>query len=401
MPRPTAGQPLVPCSAVPDEDPIADEGPFGQPLPPDDRLWRHPSELAWTTLEDDPAATATRAARVWGVALTSAVTGALLALGVVGLVGGLGSSSNRGVNEAGLAGAGGVAIAAKNQPGGGDLLDRVGASVVRVEVTTETGRRAASGIVYLENGTVLTNAHVVAGSMAIRLVRSDGSVVGGRVVGTDQLTDIAVVAADAEDGSPWSPAALAAGDDLIAGDPVMTVGAARDGELAPRVVESVVKATGRRVATAGRALHGLIETGAAVDELDSGGALCDPEGTVVGLTTSLPTGDGSGFAIPADEVRAVADQLLATGGVRWAWLGIEGADTDGGIAIVAVDPGGPASGAGLQAGDLLVALDGEPVTTMSALVDALRARQAGEAVTVDVVRGIETVRLDAVLAERP
>lgn len=399
---------------MPDDDPFADEGPRGQPLPPDDRLWRHPSEVAWTSL-DAPTAGA-RSTGMWAVALSAGLTGAVLSLGVVAALGGLDGDVTERVVERVPADDVPVTLAA-GVPG---VAASVGPSVVRLELTTPDGPRSGSGVVLRDDGTLLTNAHVLAGATRVVIVRADGTGVAGRVAGADRATDVAVVVVDdpSKADVEWVPAVLGSLDRVEVGETAIAIGSPTGLDGGPSVTVGVVSALGRRVAADGLVLHDLIQTDAPIDGGASGGALCDGQGVVVGLMTAVgSTGDGGGakgYAIPADVARAVAAELLAGDGeLRRAWLGIEGADLAtteasvpgvagmGGVRVVEVDDDGPAALARLQPGDVVVAIDGVRLSSMSDLVVALRSRAPGDVVRIDVLRAGELLAFEVELAERP
>ena len=394
------------------DDSDDDAGALGPPLPPDDRLWRHPSELAWGT-----APAPARAPRVWGVALTSGLTGAVLALGVVALVGGLGDDVTQRTVER-VPADDLVSLASDDRDGVPALAASVSPSVVRLDITTATSTGSGSGVVLRDDGTIVTNAHVVAGAREITIVLADGTGVPGQVVGADRLTDVAVVVADDahRSATAWEPAVFGSVDRLEVGELAVAIGSPLGLAGGPSVTVGVVSGLGRRVAAEGLVLHDLIQTDAPIGEGSSGGALCDAAGVVVGITTALSTSDavadGLGFAIPSDVVTTVAEQLL-DGDVAHPWLGIEGADLApteasvpgvagmGGVRVVTVDAGGPAEAAGLQADDVVISFGGARINSMSDLVVALRDRRPGDAVGVEVRRGADDLVLEVVLAERP
>ena len=398
---------------MPEDDPFADQGPLGPPPPPDDRLWRHPSEVAWGPAVA-PAPLPARPPRLWGIALTSGLTGAVLALGVAAIVGGIGDRVTQRTVERVPVDDRIVSLAVKERGGVPAVAAAVSPSVVRLDIVTDAGESSASGVVLRDDGTVVTNAHVVDGARSITIVLHDGTGVPGRVVGADRLTDVAVVVAADEfrDAAVWVPAVMGSAADLEVGQTAVAIGSPLALAGAPSVTVGVVSGLGRRVSADGLVLHDLIQTDAPIGEGSSGGALCDGAGVVVGLMTAVGTGDGVGFAVPAEVVSAMADQLLA-GGVRHPWLGIEGADLApteasvpgladmGGVRVIEVDRTGPAAAAGLQPDDVVVVLDGERVTSMSDLVVALRAREPGDRVVVEVRRGADVVSVDVVLGERP
>jgi S1-C subfamily serine protease len=410
-----------------DDDALADLEPPRSPPPPDDRLWRHPSELSWpagapaasvTPVAPTPATPATpTGGRMWTVALASGLTGAVLTLGLVATIGGLGRVTERVVERVPVSNPL-LATGAKSQPPSvPGIANAVSPSVVRLDVETDIGTVTGSGVVLRDDGTILTNAHVVGGSLGITIVRSDGTGVPGTIVGVDPLTDVAVVAPGAEHrgiGS-WTPAVIGSSADLEVGEPAIAIGSPLGLAGGPSVTVGVVSGLGRRVDAEGVVLHGMIQTDAPIARGSSGGALCDGSGVVVGITTAIAGDDrpdGLGFAIPVEVARAVADELLGEGDVDHAWLGIEGHDlaptessmpglaTGGGIRVVELEADGPAAAAGVEPGDVVVGLGGQRVRSMSELVAALRRHEPGATVIVELRRGEQALTVAVALGER-
>lgn len=404
-----------------DDDALADLGPHRSPPPPDDRLWRHPSELTWPAAPVAPATPAApiaatpRGGRVWAVALASGLTGAVLTLGLVAAVTGLGRVTERVVERVPVPSPL-LAAGAKSATVPG-IASAVSPSVVRLDVETDAGTVTGSGVVLRDDGTILTNAHVVAGSLGVTIVRSDGTGVPGAIVGVDPLTDVAVVVPGAEHRSTgaWAPAVMGSSAELEVGEPAIAIGSPLGLAGGPSVTVGVVSGLGRRVDADGVALHGMIQTDAPIARGSSGGALCDGSGVVVGITTAIAAADGPdglGFAIPVEVARAVADELLGEGDVDHAWLGIEGRDlaptessmpglaTGGGVRVVGLEVGGPAAAAGIEPGDVVIALGGHRVRSMSDLVAALRGHEPGSSISVEVRRGEQSLTVAVILGER-
>jgi serine protease Do len=264
-------------------------------------------------------------------------------------------------------------------------------------------------VLYRDDGYLLTNAHVVDGALAVEVVLVDGTAFDGAVVGRDPWTDIAVVKVN-RTGLPI--AALGTSDDLQVGEQAITIGASLD-DTGPSVTVGVISARGRHVRSAsGTTLHGMLATDAPVIGESSGGALVDRTGAVIGIATAVADGDLStmGYATPIELATSVADGIIATGKAHHVWLGIEGDDLSsgkardlnigGGVLVSKVAPGSPADGAGLQGGDVLTAVNGEPVTSMSSLVATLRAHAPGDAVAIDYVRDGDHGSCTAALSEK-
>ncbi|MTV27152.1 PDZ domain-containing protein [Nitriliruptoraceae bacterium ZYF776] len=292
-----------------------------------------------------------------------------------------------------------------------DIAAEVGPSVALVSVTGTQGQGSGSAVIYREDGYLVTNAHVVAGASEVRVTLPDGTVETAEVVGADATSDLAVLRIDADDlpVPTYAEGAPSVGDSAIAiGSPFGLEGS---------VTTGIVSATGRSVPTEGAPLVDLLQTDAAINPGNSGGALVDGSGAVIGINTAIlsasGTSSGIGFAIPTDTVRAVADQLIDTGSVQHAFLGVQGEtvdpevaaryglEADRGAVIVAVEPDGPAATAGLEPGDIVTAVDGNGVASMPELAGRIQSLRPGDAVELTVVRDGEERTLTAELVERP
>jgi S1-C subfamily serine protease len=390
-----------------DDELDADEPPYRAPLPPDDRVWRHPSELARSVAPARPDR-----APAWIVGLISGVTGALLATAVAVVAGGWRDSPTtieRVVERQAVtlpaAGGGPTTVA--------QVAEQVRPAIVELVVDRNQGRSTGSGVIFRDDGHILTNNHVVEGATTVTVISSDGRRTDGRVLGGDPETDIAVVKAA---GGPYRPAVLGTATGLREGDGCIAIGSPLGLAGGPSVSVGVVSALGRSLPVeGGRRLYDMIQTDAAISPGSSGGALLDMRGAVIGITTAIAVteagAEGLGFATPIDIARSVADELMTTGRATHVWLGIEGADLDvetmrrlgltGGAAVMEVAPGSPAAKAGLRAGDVIVAVDGRRVATMAALVVALRRHRVGDAVEIAYVRDGAARTAAARLGERP
>ena len=270
--------------------------------------------------------------------------------------------------------------------------------VAALQVTGPGGRGGAgSGVVFTEDGLVLTNAHVVAGAAAGRAVFSDGSETAVDVVGADPLSDLAVVRA--RTATP-PPAVLGDAADLQVGQLVVAVGNPLG--LAGSVTAGVVSALGRSLPTrdgrTARVVEDVIQTDAALNPGNSGGALADASSRVVGINTAV-AGWGLGLAVPVnDTTRAIIATLVRDGRVRRAYLGLVSspvplpaalAERTGqrrGLRIVDVIAGSPADRAGLKAGDLVLEAGRRPVAAAQSLQRLLFGEAIGQPLPVTVVR---------------
>jgi len=258
------------------------------------------------------------------------------------------------------------------------LTPRVAALSVRMRRRGAESTGAGSGVVFTEDGFVLTNAHVVHGADSGTAAFADGVSAPFRVIGSDPLSDLAVVRVD---GATPAPATLGEAARLRVGQLVVAVGNPLG--LAGTVTAGVVSALGRSLPTrsgaAVRMIEDVIQTDAALNPGNSGGALADASGHVVGINTAV-AGSGLGLAVPVnDTTRRIIATLLADGRVRRAYLGLVSspaplppvlADRLGrrdGLRLVEVVPGSPAARSGLFTGDVLLTVAGEPVWTAQSL----------------------------------
>ena len=278
-------------------------------------------------------------------------------------------------------------------------------SVAQVEV----GPGSGSAVIYRADGYLVTNNHVVAESNGnVQVILADGRRRDAEVVGTAPFTDLAVLRI-AEEGLP---AATFSPDVPEIGSTAVAVGSPFG--LDATVTAGVISATDRDLQGGGESLGGLIQTDAAINPGNSGGALADDHGRVIGINTAILSGSGTnsgvGFAVPATSVTAVADQLIETGEVRPGFLGINGQDVSSeaaeafgvpeGAVIVEIVPGSAADDAGLQAEDVIVALDDEPIDSMVGLSSRVLVRQPGDQVTVRFVRDGQEQEVTVTLGER-
>jgi S1-C subfamily serine protease len=386
----------------------------GAPLPPDDRLWRHPSEVRW----DQPAQPRSSRSpsafasppKLLAVAGVAGLVGATLALGVVAALHGLDHTvEHTAVERVPVSPASLAFDRASDRPTLADLAVDVAPAVVRV-VVDGTGAVAGSGIVFRDDGYVLTSALLVGRHRHVAVATADGTELDATVVGTDEASDVAVIRIEGDD---FASAVLGVDVDVRVGDQAVAIGAPTTFPGSPFVSLGVVSALGRTLDTVdGATLHGLIQTDVPVKATSAGGPLCDMTGSVIGMTTPATDAvdEGLGYAVPIELAMAIAHELVEHGEVRQVWLGIEGGDltsadrdrlhVDMGALVDAVVDGSPAATAGLTPDDVIVAVDGESVDTMSGLLVALRVRHPGDTVTVEFVRAGERRSADITLVER-
>src|SRR5580693_8661634 len=285
--------------------------------------------------------------------------------------------------------------------------------VASLRVPREGSRGAqsqGSAVVFTPDGFLLTNAHVVGTSSRGSALFSDGTTVPFTVVGADPLSDLAVLRAHG--GTP-APAELGEADDLVVGQLVVAVGSPLG--LAGSVTAGVVSALGRSLPTrsgsAARLVEDVIQTDAALNPGNSGGALADSQARVVGINTAV-AGVGVGLAVPVNATsRKIISTLMQHGRVRRAYLGLVSAPAplpaqqrerwgrSSGLRVVEVVPGGPAALAGLRTGDLLLTAAGQPVEKAQDLQRLMFADAIGRPLSITVFRNGALVDVIAEPAE--
>jgi S1-C subfamily serine protease len=328
----------------------------------------------------------------------------------------------------------------------GEVYDRVSPGVAFVQAEgapqepsaldpfpqPEGATASGSGFVIDDEGHILTNAHVVQGAGDIQVtLGEDEDPVDAELVGRDASTDVAVLQVDPDDAE-LHPLTLGSSSEVQVGDPVIAIG--NPFGLERTVTTGIVSALQRQIeAPNGFTISDVIQTDTAINPGNSGGALLDQNGQVIGINSQIATAGGGGsvgvgFAVPIDTARDVANQILDTGEVEHAFLGVSGTDltpeiadalnldVEEGALVQRVVPDGPADDAGLQAGDqqvavdgqqivaggdVITAVDGEPVTAMEDVIAAVNTKQAGDEVTLEVNRDGETQGITVELGERP
>jgi S1-C subfamily serine protease len=246
-----------------------------------------------------------------------------------------------------------------------------------------------SGVVVTPDGFMLTSAHVVAsGTAGVRASFVDGSEVGVEVVGTDPLSDLAVLRAE---GNGFTPAVLGDAENLRVGQLVVAIGNPHGfaGSVTAGVVSALDRSLPVRSRAAGRIVENVIQTDAALNPGNSGGALADGHGHVVGINTAV-AGVGLGLAVPINETtRKIIGALMSEGRFR----------RETGVEIVEVVEGSPAAGAGLRAEDLIVELNGVAVAGVDDLQRLMAGELIGESVALETVRDGKRSRVELVPIE--
>ncbi len=294
----------------------------------------------------------------------------------------------------------------------GEVVERVGPAVVRVESGAERGRGGfGSGVIIAGDGLVLTNSHVVGGARRARLSLAEGRDTEAEVLGDDPDTDLALLRATMPAGTPW--ARLGDSKRLRRGHLAIAIGNPLGFEST--VTAGVVSALGRSLrARSGRLIEDVIQTDAALNPGNSGGPLVSAAGEVIGINTAMIGGaQNLCFAVSSNTALFVVGEVIAHGRVRRAHLGIAAQTLplprrlavalDLGPSAVRVgelQPGGPAERGGLKTGDILIGLDGKPVTGADDLIRLLGAGAIGLPVEAPVVRGGRIERCTLVPTER-
>ena len=280
-----------------------------------------------------------------------------------------------------------------------------------------------SGFVVDKRGHILTNAHVVANSLDVRVSFSDHRTVAARVVGKDADTDLAVLSVNPQEVD-LRPLQLGDSGAVRVGDPTVAIG--NPFGLERTLTTGVVSALQRRItAPSGFAIEDVIQTDAAINPGNSGGPLLDAAGRVIGVNSQIATGSegssgsvGIGFAVPAATVKRVLPELERAGRVRRPFLGVRGREARDGVLIEAVQADTPAAQAGIRGGDkeaiderdgsivvlggdVLTKIGGQKVATMADVHSALGALRPGQKVEVELRREDKPVKVTVQLGERP
>ena len=279
-----------------------------------------------------------------------------------------------------------------------------------------------SGVVINEKGLIITNHHVIDNATDVRVVFEDGRMYEATVVGSDKLTDIGVVKIQNEKLIPIS---FGNSESIFVGDLAVAIGHPLTLGAAPTVTTGVISALNRRLDVGSESMNnavtlfGLIQTDAPITRGSSGGALLNQKGELIGITTAIATADvgaeGLGFAVPINLALGIVEDILDDGKVLHAFLGILGAQyfevADDGARIfsgvVIEELYGPADDiyaigkAGALSGDVIKKVNDIDITTLDQLITILRNKRAGDAITVEILRGENIITLDFTLDLRP
>ena len=295
----------------------------------------------------------------------------------------------------------------------GSIYAAVSTGVVQVR----TGRGSGTGFVIQDDGTIVTNAHVVEGASSAKVIFNDSDrAVPAKILGRDESSDLAVLRVDPASSPRLRPLALADSDTVQVGDSAIAIGYPLG--LDRTVTAGIISGLGREIrAPNGFSIDKVIQTDAPINPGNSGGPLLDAKGRVIGVNSQIATDGASqgnvgiGFAIPSNTVRAIVPQLEAGQTVAHPFLGVttSPAVSGAGALIRKLSPGSPAAKAGLRAsssssgegGDLIVAVDGKPVTAPEDVASAVVRKRPGDQVTVVVIRDGRRQSIEVTLGTRP
>jgi S1-C subfamily serine protease len=393
-----------------EEDDRDDDAPAVGPLHPDDRLWRHPSELAGAARPSPtwavPAPAPPRRAAVAAMA-GACLTGAALACGVLWLARpGWVAEPRAALPTTTAAPPVTTAVYAAAAVPTAQLATDLQPQLVEVEASVDGTWSTGTGVL-LDGGTVLVAAPLVQGASMISTTGEDRRRSAARLLASDPMTSVAVL--ERAEGSPATSVRGPRGADARAGQAVAVVGARSTSGGLPdqRAVPTNVSATGVRTMVGGEVLHDAIELVRALPDDALGAAVVDAQGDLVGIVVATTGEDGLAVAVPADAALAVAADLVDDGEVRRAWLGVEATDLDpaaaallelpGGAVLTQVDPASPAASAGLAAGDVIIGVGPAEVVDASDLVTAIRSGRPGERLQVRWQRGADEATAEVVL----
>jgi putative serine protease PepD len=326
----------------------------------------------------------------------------ILAL-VAGLLGGiLGGDATKGLITSGVNLVSSNSTIERSPDSVAGLAARVLPSVVSIETMTSDGGSTGSGFVIDPNGYLLTNNHVVADALTIKVMLNDGREFAAKILGRDASYDLAVLKIEA---SGLKALQFGDSDKVQVGDPVIAIGSPLG--LSGTVTQGIISAKDRPV-TAGdsnssTSFISALQTDAAINPGNSGGPLVDTTGAVIGINSAIASlgsnlgsqsgSIGLGFAIPINQARKTADQLIKNGKATYPVIGVAvDMNYTGRGALIAktssaIMAGGPAAKAGLRAGDLITAIDGLKINTPEELIVEIRTHNVGDEVTITYIRG--------------
>lgn len=253
-----------------------------------------------------------------------------------------------------------------------------------------------SGVIIDEKGYILTNNHVIDDAERLKVTLTDGRVLKGRVAGSDEVTDLAVLKVESD--QPLPAAQLGNSDDLKAGQIVLAIGNPFGLTGGPAVTAGIVSSLNRSIQTRNGVLE-LIQTDAAINPGNSGGPLVNTKGEVIAINTAnMPYAQGIGFAVPANTAKSILRELIEKGRVTRPWIGVAsmkitpqlaryyGLPASEGALVAKVEPYSPANDAGLRKGDVIEQIDGSRVEDPTQIASRVRGKQVNDRLTLTVNR---------------
>jgi putative serine protease PepD len=307
-----------------------------------------------------------------------------------------------------------------------EVVKRKSPAVVSISNETTQGGSLGSGFLIDAAGHIITNAHVVDSASKTTVTFKDGTEAEGTILGVDTSTDVAVVKID-KVPTGVSPLPLGNSGGLTVGQEVVAIG--NPYGYSGTATTGIVSALERVIESpSGFTIQNAIQTDAAINQGNSGGPLFDRDGRVIGINSQIASKNGGnvgiGFAVPIDTVRPIVASIIASGKAQHAWIGIPGRELTPGLAeklglvgkrgviVAALDDRGPANDAGMRAadsadaavpkgGDLIVAINGTPITDMADVSKAVASRKVGDQITITVLRDGKSETLTLTLKDRP
>lgn len=307
-----------------------------------------------------------------------------------------------------------------------EVVKRKSPAVVSISNETTQGGSLGSGFLIDAAGHIITNAHVVDSASKTTVTFKDGTEAEGTILGVDTSTDVAVVKID-KVPTGVSPLPLGNSGGLTVGQEVVAIG--NPYGYSGTATTGIVSALERVIESpSGFTIQNAIQTDAAINQGNSGGPLFDRDGRVIGINSQIASKNGGnvgiGFAVPIDTVRPIVASIIASGTAQHAWIGIQGRELTPGLAeklglvgkrgviVAALDERGPANDAGMKAadsadaavpkgGDLIVAINGTPITDMADVSKAVASRKVGDQITITVLRDGKSETLTLTLKDRP
>ena len=371
-----------------------DDVPVFRPPPaPDDRLWRHPSEVA-----SPPRPPSWSARHSFGLAALSALGGALFTSALWLAFAAPDGTSVR-VREM-VAMAPVIAVQPKyvsTDDWSTEVSTRAGNALFPIEIRAGSSTRTGAALAVIDDGHLIVPAHLLIDAKTVVVITREGSRLPATISGVDTVNDVGVIKVDAP--LPIAVVGRAMCPDV--GQPIALVGA--DGTNRPVWQTSVSSVDQRAPQSSSKQV--LFRIDSPIDASADGGAVVDSTGAVIGIATIPPQASArDGFAIPMTLARSIAWDLITSGTTSYPSLGFEGArtegvrDRDGGVRVLSVSAAGPAAIAGLHKDDIIIAADGTEVSSMAALIVHARERGAGNPMALDVLRNEQPIAINLTLS---